>query len=80
MTWIERLERIHKRFMKHILSLSTTVADPAVGILTGAIPVENVVHKRALSLFGNVSRLIDDYIENQLDRRQFSVKGYESTM
>ena len=36
-TLIERLERIHKQFMKHILSLPSTVADPTVYILTGAI-------------------------------------------
>ena len=66
--------------MKHILSLPTTctVADPAVYSLTGAIPIEDAVHKRALTLFANVSRLGEDAIKKQLARRQLAVKGYES--
>ena len=48
---MERLERTYKNFIKQILSLLVTVADPAVYVLSGAVPVEAVIHKRALMLF-----------------------------
>ncbi|MEW8548126.1 MAG: reverse transcriptase family protein, partial [Candidatus Thiodiazotropha sp.] len=53
----DMLEKMNKKFLKQILSLSTTTADPAVYILSGTIPVEGLIHKRALSFFGNICRL-----------------------
>ena len=53
---VDMLEQTNKNFLKHILSLPTTTADCAVYILTGTIPLEGIIHKRALSLFGNVCR------------------------
>ena len=50
-TLIEKLERTYKNFIKQILSLVVTVADPAVYVLSGAVPVEAVIHKKALILF-----------------------------
>ncbi|MEW8547953.1 MAG: reverse transcriptase family protein, partial [Candidatus Thiodiazotropha sp.] len=75
---VDTLERSQKKFLKHILSLPTTTADPAVYILTGTIPVEGVIHKRALSLFGNICRLDDTAIEKQLAKRQLTVKNFSS--
>ena len=75
---IEKLERTYKQFIKHILSLPTTMADPAVYVLSGTVPIEAVIHKRALTLFGNICRLDDASIERQLAHRQFAVKGYDS--
>ena len=72
---LERLNRIHKQFLKMILSLLETVADPAVYVLSGTAPIESVIHKRALTLHGNICRLNEDTVEKQLTRRQFSVKG-----
>ena len=40
-----------------ILSLSVNTADPAVYVLSGTIPVEATIHKRALAFFGNICRL-----------------------
>ena len=57
---MERLERTYKNFIKQILSLPVTVADPTVYVLSGAVPVEAVIHKRALMLFGSVCRLYED--------------------
>ena len=45
---VDMLERTNKKFLKHILSLPTTTADCAVYILTGTIPLEGIIHKRAL--------------------------------
>ena len=77
-TLIKKLERIHKQFIKHILSIPTPVADPAGYILTSTIPIEGMIHKRVLTLFGNISRLGEDSVEKQLACQQYSVKGCES--
>ena len=55
---MDTLERTNKKFLKHILSLPSTTADAAVYVLTGTIPVEGVIRKRTLSLFGNVTNLV----------------------
>ena len=52
----ETLKNTYKQFIKHILSLPVTMADPAVYVLSGALPIENVIHKRALVLFGSICR------------------------
>ena len=72
------VDRLHKTFLKQILSLPNKTADPAIYILTGIIPIEGVVHKGALTEFGNVCKLQEDSIEKQLARRQLSVKGEKS--
>ena len=48
------------------MGVPDTTADPTVYILTGTIPLEGVIHKRALSLFGNICRLEDTSIECDL--------------
>ena len=53
------------------MSLPDNTADPTLFILTGAL------HKRALTLFGNICRLDESEIEKQLARRQLAVKGLE---
>ena len=47
---MEQIDRLHKKFLKQILSLPNTTANPAIYILSGTIPIEGVVHKRALTL------------------------------
>ena len=39
----EKLDRLHKKFLKMILSLPDTVADPAVYILPGSTPTECII-------------------------------------
>ena len=72
--YMDVLERSNKKFLKHILGVPDTTADPGVYVLTGTIPVEGVIHKRALSLFGNVCRLEEYFTERQLAERQLVVK------
>ena len=72
------LERTNKKFLKHIPSLPITTADPAVYVLTGSIPTEGVIHKRALSLFGNVCRLGESSTERQLATRKLTIKSFSS--
>ena len=75
---VEKLNKVYKKMLKQILSLPSTVADSAVYILAGALPIEGVFHKRALILFDNVCRLEEDSVEKQLARRQLAVKSFSS--
>ena len=72
------LETQYKRFIKQVLSIPTTIADSAVYLLNGALLVEAVIHKRILSLFGNIMRLPNESIELQLIKRQLETKTYKS--
>jgi hypothetical protein len=53
---LEQLEIAEKRLLKQILALPNSVADIAVYILTGILPIEAQIHIRALGLFNNVCR------------------------
>ena len=73
---LDKLDRIHKKFIKQIFSLPQSVADPAIYIIAGALPVEAIIHTRVLTLFGSISRFEESSIEKSLARRQLSVKSY----
>ena len=75
---VEKLNRTYKKILKQILTLPITVADPAVFILSGAMPIETIIHKRILILYGSICRLDESSIEKQLARRQLTVKGVDS--
>ena len=75
---MESLKRTNKTFLKHILSLPNTTADSAVYVLTETIPVDGVIHKIALSLFGNVCRQEKNSTEYRLATRQLTVKSSTS--
>ena len=64
------LEVQYKRLLKQVLSLPTTVADLAIYLLSGDLPVEAVMHKKTLSRFVNITRLPSESIELQLAKRQ----------
>ena len=76
---MNKLERTYRKFIKHILSLQVTMADPAVYILSGAKPIEGVIHKRALVMFGSLCKRGVDSSEKRLARRQLAVKSFESS-
>ena len=68
---MDMLERSNRKFLKHILGVPDTTADPAVYVLTGTITVVGVIHKCVLSLFGSVCRLDENSTERKLAERQF---------
>ena len=76
---MEKLDILHTKFLKMILSLPDTVADPAVYILSGSTPTECIIHKRALTLYSNICRLGEKTVDKQLARRVLSVKGYNGS-
>ena len=57
--------------LKQVLSLPDTTADPAVYVLRGALPLEEVIHKRALTFVGNICRLGEGTTEKA--RRQIKI-------
>ena len=72
------LDKFNKHNIKHLLSLPVTVADPAIYLLSGTLPIEAMIHNRVLTFFGNVSRLSDSSIEKRLADRQLAVKSLDS--
>ena len=64
--FMEVLDKFNKHNIKHLLSLPATVADPAIYLLSGTLPIEAMIHHRVLTFFGNISRLSDSSIEKQL--------------
>jgi hypothetical protein len=42
--------------LKQILSLYINVADPAIYILSGLLPIEAEIHIKVLTFFGNITR------------------------
>ncbi len=54
---INKLELFFRRILRQIQGLPDTVANVAVYLLLNTIPVEALLHKRVLSLFGNITRL-----------------------
>ncbi|CAG2186181.1 unnamed protein product [Mytilus edulis] len=73
-----QLEKFQKRLLKQLLSLPTSTPDPAVYILSGILPVEAQIDKRALGLFNNICNQDESSTEKQLARRQISVKSLDS--
>ena len=70
--------RTYKQFINQILSLPVTVADLAVYILSGAMLIEAVIHKKTLVLFGSICGLDEDSIEKRVARKQLCVKNFDS--
>ena len=75
---LDTLEKFYKKYMKLLLSIPVTTATPALYIISGTIPVEATIHKRALTLLGNISRLTPSSIEKRIAHRQLNVKGQKS--
>jgi hypothetical protein len=69
------LERQYKKMIKQILSLPINTADPAIYILSGLMPVEAEIHKRAINLFGIICRSGNESTEWQIAERQLSIKN-----
>ena len=54
------------------------MADPAVRILPGAMPVESVIHKRELVPFGSLCRLDEESVKKSLSRRQVAIESFDN--
>ena len=76
--YLDMLEHFFKKVLKQVMSLPTMVADCAVYAVSGMVPTEVTIHKRALALYGNICRLPDTAIEKKLAERQLCLKAYTS--
>ena len=77
-TLTTKLERFQKKLMKQVLSLPQNTPDCAVYLLTGFLPIELQLHKKALVFFNNICSQNEESIEKQLARRQLAVKSNNS--
>ena len=75
---MDLLEKFNKKFLRLILLLPVSTADPAVYVLSGKLPIEAIIHKRTLTFFGNICRLPEMTIKHRLAVRQLSVKSSTS--
>ena len=50
------LERPYKKMIKQNFSLPMNTAVPAIYIISGLMPAEAEIHKRAINLFGSIWR------------------------
>ena len=75
---MDLLEKLNKKFLKLILSLPVNTSVPAVYVLSGMLPIEEIIHKRTLTFFGIICRLPETTIEHRLAVRQLSVKSFYS--
>jgi hypothetical protein len=64
--------------LRQLLSLPNTVAKPSMYILLGAIPLEGVIHRKALTMFGNIAR-DSNSIECKIAERQVLMKTNADT-
>ena len=76
---IGKLEVYQKQLLKQILSLPENTADSAVYILSGFLPVEAQIHKRALTFFRNICDQPEHSVEKRLAYRQLSINNFASS-
>ena len=60
------LERPYKKMTKQFFSLPMNTADPAIYIISGLMPAEAEIHKRAINLFGSICRSGNESTEWQI--------------
>ncbi|CAC5377148.1 unnamed protein product [Mytilus coruscus] len=75
---LETLNIQFKKILKQLLSLPKTVADPAICIISGMLPVEAQIDVKILTFYGNITRQEKSSIEWQLAERQLNVKSINS--
>ena len=75
---LDLINKQYKKMLKQILSLTINVADPAVYIISGQLPAEAEIHKRAFTLFGNICRSGNTSMEWRIAERQLSIKNMNS--
>lgn len=75
---LDCVDLFYKKTLKQILNLPIQIADPAVYIVSGLLPVEAEIHLKILSTFGNICRAKTDSIEWRLADRQLTLKSFDS--
>ena len=74
---VSKLQKYQKRILKKAQHLPERMADEAVYLLIGELPVEAVIDKQRLTMFGAIVR--SDSVEKKLAYRQLSIKDSKSS-
>lgn len=75
---LDNLQLQYKKLLKQILSLNINVADPAVYLISGLLPIEAEIHLKILTMFGNITRANKKSSEWRLAERQLQIKSMDS--
>ncbi|CAC5401533.1 unnamed protein product [Mytilus coruscus] len=75
---LDLITKQYKKIIKQILSLPVNVADPAIYIISGLLPAEAIIHKKALILFGSICRADCTATEWKIAERQLGIKTLKS--
>ena len=70
---LDAMEKFYRKILRQIQSLPDSTACEAVYLLSGRIPIEGLIHQRALGLFGAICRLPYDNNIRKLAARQMAV-------
>ena len=75
---VEILEKQYKKMIKQVLSLPINIADAAIYIISGLLPAEAEIHKRAIILYGCICRSSKTSTEWKIAECQLSIKSSKS--
>jgi hypothetical protein len=75
---LDDIQNYYKKLLRQLLSLTINVADPAVYMISGLLPLEAEIHTKVFTMFGNISRVCKNSIEGKLSERQLHVKSLDS--
>ena len=73
---VAKLEKYHRQFLRQIMHLPERTSIEAIYLLSGRLPIEMEIHKKQLTMFGNIIR--SDCTERNLAIRQLSLKADNS--
>ena len=53
---LDDIQHYYKKLLKQVLSLTVNVADSAVYMIPGLLPLEAEIHIKVFTMFGNITR------------------------
>ena len=71
---LRALDQYYKNLLRQIQGLPENTATEAVFLLCGAVPIEAQLHRKTLSLFGQITRLPREHQLYNLAKRQFATQ------
>ena len=71
---ISLLDKFYKKILRQVQGLPDNVASEAIYLMLGAVPIEAQLHRKVLSLFGNICRLPEHHCLKELAKRQLATQ------
>jgi hypothetical protein len=75
---LDGIQNYNKKPFRQVLSLAVNVADPAVYMISGLLPLEAEIHTKVFTMFGNITRAHKNSTEWKLAERQLHIKSLDS--